>query len=83
MRETEAIRKRLLDWFREEARDLPFRRTRDPYLIWLSEIILQQTRVDLRVDMRDQLQHDVVDARQAGGGGRALAGGAAPDPGLR
>ena len=46
MRETEAIRKRLLDWFREEARDLPFRRTRDPYLIWLSEIILQQTRVD-------------------------------------
>ena len=46
MRETEAIRKRLLDWFKEEARDLPFRRTRDPYLIWLSEIILQQTRVD-------------------------------------
>lgn len=36
----------LLDWYSEEARDLPWRRTRDPYCLWLSEIILQQTRVD-------------------------------------
>jgi len=42
----EAIRARLLAWFRAEARDLPFRRTRDPYAMWLAEIILQQTRVD-------------------------------------
>jgi A/G-specific adenine glycosylase len=40
------IRRALLEWFRREARDLPWRRTRDPYKIWLSEIILQQTRVD-------------------------------------
>jgi A/G-specific adenine glycosylase len=35
----------LLQWFRENGRELPWRQTRDPYAIWLSEIILQQTQV--------------------------------------
>ena len=35
----------LLGWFRENGRALPWRQTRDPYAIWLSEIILQQTQV--------------------------------------
>ena len=35
----------LLEWFRANARDLPWRRTEDPYRIWVSEIMLQQTRV--------------------------------------
>ena len=35
----------LLQWFQENGRDLPWRQTRDPYAIWLSEIILQQTQV--------------------------------------
>ena len=35
----------LLRWYEEYGRDLPWRRTRDPYAIWLSEIILQQTRI--------------------------------------
>ena len=35
----------LLDWFSVNARDLPWRRTRDPYAIWVSEIMLQQTQV--------------------------------------
>lgn len=35
----------LLQWFRQHGRDLPWRNTRDAYPIWLSEIILQQTRV--------------------------------------
>lgn len=35
----------LLDWYAENKRDLPWRNTTDPYLIWISEIILQQTRV--------------------------------------
>ena len=35
----------LLRWYGENGRDLPWRRTRDPYAIWLSEIILQQTRI--------------------------------------
>jgi A/G-specific adenine glycosylase len=36
---------KLLSWYQRHQRDLPWRRTQDPYLIWLSEIILQQTRV--------------------------------------
>ena len=44
-RELAAFRKQLLAWFRQFQRDLPWRRTRDPYRIWLSEIMLQQTRV--------------------------------------
>ena len=35
----------ILDWYAVNGRDLPWRRTRDPYAVWLSEIILQQTRV--------------------------------------
>jgi A/G-specific adenine glycosylase len=36
---------KILNWYHENQRDLPWRRTRDPYKVWLSEIILQQTRV--------------------------------------
>lgn len=36
----------LCQWYAVEGRDLPWRRTRDPYAIWLSEVILQQTRID-------------------------------------
>lgn len=41
---------RLLSWYRANGRDLPWRHTRDPYAIWLSEIILQQTRVSQGMD---------------------------------
>jgi len=40
-----SLRQELLIWFQRHQRDLPWRRTRDPYRIWLSEIMLQQTRV--------------------------------------
>lgn len=40
----------LLDWYVRHGRDLPWRRTRDPYRIWLSEVILQQTRVAQGMD---------------------------------
>ena len=36
----------LLSWYQKNKRDLPWRNTRDPYFIWLSEIIMQQTRVE-------------------------------------
>src|ERR1700730_9719722 len=36
----------LLPWYRKSCRDLPWRRTRDPYAIWVSETMLQQTRVE-------------------------------------
>jgi len=41
-----ALRSALLAWYARERRDLPWRRTRDPYAIWVSETMLQQTRVE-------------------------------------
>ncbi|WP_342514483.1 A/G-specific adenine glycosylase [Sporosarcina sp. FSL K6-1522] len=40
------FRESLLTWYRREKRDLPWRRTSNPYYIWVSEVMLQQTRVD-------------------------------------
>src|SRR5882762_10965242 len=40
-----AFRRRLLAWYDAHRRDLPWRKDRDPYRVWLSEIMLQQTRV--------------------------------------
>ena len=40
------IRRRLLSWYDDHGRDLPWRRTDDPYAIWISEIMLQQTQVE-------------------------------------
>jgi A/G-specific adenine glycosylase len=42
----DSIRAALLAWYDRHRRDLPWRRTRDPYAIWVSEVMLQQTRVD-------------------------------------
>ena len=39
------LRRRLIAWYRERKRDLPFRRTRDPYAILVAEVLLQRTRV--------------------------------------
>lgn len=36
----------IINWYQQNKRDLPWRNTKDPYIIWLSEIILQQTRVE-------------------------------------
>ena len=44
----------LVRWFRARHRDLPWRRTRDPYAIWVSEIMLQQTRVEVVVPYYDR-----------------------------
>lgn len=41
---------KITDWYLQNKRDLPWRNTKDAYLIWLSEIILQQTRVDQGMD---------------------------------
>ncbi len=43
---TEEFQQDLLHWFERNLRDLPWRQDRDPYKIWVSEIMLQQTRVD-------------------------------------
>src|ERR1043165_7968084 len=39
------LRRRLLAWFDRRRRDLPWRRDRDPYRVWVSEVMLQQTTV--------------------------------------
>jgi A/G-specific adenine glycosylase len=44
------IGKHLLGWYNIYKRNLPWRKTNDPYLIWISEIILQQTRIDQGLD---------------------------------
>jgi A/G-specific adenine glycosylase len=41
-----AFSTKIINWYQQNKRDLPWRNTKDPYFIWLSEIILQQTRVD-------------------------------------
>lgn len=47
---TSLFRARLLAWYDAHARDLPWRESRDPYRVWLSEIMLQQTRVAVVID---------------------------------
>jgi A/G-specific adenine glycosylase len=44
------VRRRLLEWYQRCRRDLPWRRSRNPYAIWVSEIMLQQTRVAVVVE---------------------------------
>src|ERR1700735_3965762 len=44
-KEPKKFRRRLLAWYDQHRRDLPWRASRDPYRVWLSEIMLQQTRV--------------------------------------
>ncbi len=53
----EAFRKALLDWYDANKRDLPWRRTSDPYAIWVSEIMLQQTRVDTVIPYYESFLH--------------------------
>lgn len=45
-KQKDEFRKALIQWYLREKRDLPWRRTSNPYYIWVSEVMLQQTRVD-------------------------------------
>lgn len=46
MKEIEKITKPVVKWYQKNKRDLPWRRKKDPYQIWISEIMLQQTRIE-------------------------------------
>lgn len=46
MKVVNAITERTLEWYAHHQRDLSWRHTQDPYLIWVSEIMLQQTQVE-------------------------------------
>ncbi|MBQ8983135.1 MAG: A/G-specific adenine glycosylase [Lachnospiraceae bacterium] len=54
---------RLLIWYPEHARDLPWRKDKDPYHIWLSEIMLQQTRVEAVKDYYKRFLAELPDIR--------------------
>src|SRR5271169_1659919 len=62
-RELAIFRKQLLGWFRQFQRDLPWRRTSDPYRIWLSEIMLQQTRVAAAIPYYERFLERFPDVR--------------------
>ena len=48
--EIESLRKELLKWYQAHHRDLPWRRSNNPYRIWVSEVMLQQTQVRTVLD---------------------------------
>lgn len=48
------IAKELIDWYRKNKRDLPFRLNKDPYSVWVSEIMAQQTRIDTMLPYYDR-----------------------------
>ena len=54
---------RLLHWFATEARDLPWRRVRDPYAIWVSEVMLQQTQVATVIPYWERWMRELPDVR--------------------
>jgi len=58
------FRQRLLTWYGGSARDLPWRRTRDPYAIWVSEIMLQQTRVQAVIPYYERFLAKFRDVRK-------------------
>jgi A/G-specific adenine glycosylase len=51
----------LLQWYQENARDLPWRRTRDGYAVWISEIMLQQTRVAAVIPYYERFLRELPD----------------------
>ncbi|GAA0341596.1 A/G-specific adenine glycosylase [Bacillus carboniphilus] len=66
----EKFQKALVSWFHQEKRDLPWRRTEDPFRIWVSEIMLQQTRVDTVIPYYERFidkfptLHDFANAKE-------------------
>ncbi len=57
----------LLPWFARNARDLPWRRTRDPYAIWISEVMLQQTQVKTVIPYWERWMRTLPDAAMLAG----------------
>jgi A/G-specific adenine glycosylase len=57
MADISTLRKQLISWYDENQRDLPWRADKDPYAIWVSEIMLQQTRVAVVVDRYQKFMH--------------------------
>jgi A/G-specific adenine glycosylase len=69
------VRHRLLGWYDRVRRDLPWRRTREPYPVWVSEVMLQQTRVDVVLPYYQRFleRFPTVEALAAAGEAEVLA----------
>ncbi|MGA2117599.1 MAG: A/G-specific adenine glycosylase [Bryobacteraceae bacterium] len=69
------IGRSLLAWYRKAHRDLPWRRTRDPYRVWVSEIMLQQTRAQAAISYYERFleRYPSVEALAAAGEADVLA----------
>jgi A/G-specific adenine glycosylase len=59
-----SFRRRMLGWFARNAQNLPWRRTRNPYAVWLSEIMLQQTQVATVIDYFNRFLNVFPDVRR-------------------
>jgi A/G-specific adenine glycosylase len=57
------IVKPLLAWYKENARELPWRKSKDPYRVWVSEIMLQQTRVDTVIPYYERFLNELPTIR--------------------
>ncbi len=69
------LSRKLLDWYAVHRRDLPWRRTRDPYAIWVAEIMLQQTRVETVIPYYQRWMRRFPDVRTlARAGEQAILG---------
>jgi A/G-specific adenine glycosylase len=60
-RELKSFQTRLLRWFRAHKRDLPWRASRDPYRVWIAEVMLQQTRIAAVMPYYDRFLHRLPD----------------------
>jgi A/G-specific adenine glycosylase len=59
-----SLRRKLLVWYSKNARDLPWRRSRDPYHVWISEVMLQQTQVATVRDYFMRFVHEFPNVRR-------------------
>ncbi len=55
---------KLINWYNHNKRDLPWRKTKDPYKIWVSEIILQQTRIEFGIKYYDKFLKRYPDVKK-------------------
>ena len=64
LKEIDQTRKLLIDWYRRHHRQLPWRETEDPYRIWVSEVMLQQTQVQTVLPYYQKFLLDFPDVKQ-------------------
>ena len=54
----------LITWYQKNKRDLPWRHTKDPYKIWISEVMLQQTRVETVIDYYQRFIKEIPNLKE-------------------